>query len=115
MADTNNIQQQYEGNLARQSSGYDEHLYDVLSEMSKNLEKIARASVDSSQGTSRSRLNDESRRAAREMDTSRVGRREKQKSQNPQVRGGWDGFFDGIEDAVFGDFKKSLKSNLRFF
>ncbi len=67
MADTNNIQQQYEGNLARQSSGYDEHLYDVLSEMSKNLEKIARASVDSSQGTSRSRLNDESRRAAREI------------------------------------------------
>ena len=115
MADTNNIQQQYEGNLARQSSGYDEHLYDVLSEMSKNLEKIARASVDSSQGTSRSRLNDESRRAAREMDTSRVGRREKQKAQNPQVRGGWDGFFDGIEDAVFGDFKKSLKSNFKKF
>ena len=115
MADTNNIQQQYEGNLARQSSGYDEHLYDVLSEMSKNLEKIARASVDSSQGTSRSRLNDESRRAAREMDTSRVGRREKKKAQNPQVRGGWDGFFDGIEDAVFGDFKKSLKSNFKKF
>lgn len=115
MADTNNIQQQYEGNLARQSSGYDEHLYDVLSEMSKNLEKIARASVDSSQGTSRSRLNDESRRAAREMDTSRVGRREKKKAQNPQVRGGWDGFFDGIEDAVFGNFKKSLKSNFKKF
>lgn len=115
MADTSNIQQQYEGNLARQSSGYDEHLYDVLSEMSKNLEKIARASVDSSQGTSRSRLNDESRRAAREMDTSRVGRREKKKAQNPQVRGGWDGFFDGIEDAVFGDFKKSLKSNFKKF
>ena len=115
MADTNNIQEQYEGNLARQSSGYDEHLYDVLSEMSKNLEKIARASVDSSQGTSRSRLNDESRRAAREMDTSRVGRREKKKAQNPQVRGGWDGFFDGIEDAVFGDFKKSLKSNFKKF
>lgn len=115
MADTNDIKGQVEGTSARQSSSYDEHIYDVLSEMSKNLEKIARASVDSSQGTSRSRMNDESKKASKEMSTSKVGRREKKKQENPKVRGVWDGFFDGVEDAVFGDFKKSLKGNfLRF-
>lgn len=94
-----------EGTSAPESnSSYD-------AEMLKLLRDIAKNTSSANQGDSRARSSDN---VNRKFSTNTVGRRAKQ-TQNSKVQGGIDGFLDGVEDAVFGDFKKQMKSKLSDF
>lgn len=102
------IRSQIDGTAARQSNT-DDVTQKLLSEISRNIEILARNSHNNNQGSTRSRMNDETQRQTR-MSNLRVGRREQQK-----VKTGLDGFLDGIEDELFGDFKKSVKTSMTAF
>lgn len=111
----NDIISQIEGSSARQSNNYDAAMYDKLSEISKNLDKLASNTLNIANGSARAKMDDQVARGQKLISEQKVGRREKKKEEESKVRGGWDGFFDGIEDGIFGDFKKSMKSSLSDF
>ena len=99
-----------EGSAAR-APQTDQSVQETLSKISRNIEIIARNSSNTSQGSAKSKMNDEAQRGKR-MSDQKVGRKEKKQEK---VRGGLDGFFDGIEDALLGDFKKGLKDSVGNF
>lgn len=99
-----------EGNNALDTaSSNDAQIYEALKKISANIEKIAKNSGSQNMGSAKSKMKDQ-QAAGRRMSEATVGKREQK-----QVRGGIDGFLDGIEDAVFGDFKKQMKDKLDVF
>lgn len=101
-----------QGNTAQQLNN-DQDLGKQLSDIAKVLEQIAKNSSNMSQGAAKSQMNDAYHQ--RGMQSDHVGRREKEQPENEKVRGGLDGFFDGLEDELLGDFKKNMKKSLSGF
>lgn len=110
--DTSSIIHAIQGNNAMQMES-NQTSQQLLEQIAKNIEQIAKNGSSMGQGAARSQLNDETARQRR-ASQSHVGRREKEKPKKEHARG-WEGFLDGMEDEIIGPFKDKFKESMSSF